>query len=406
MQDANPLNNIIFLKSFLDEFPAMAWISDITSSRVYFNRAWLDFTGRELSAEAGFGWKENLHPGDSNACIAEYVAAFNSRGVFSADYRIMHKSGEYRWARDTGWPFNDGGGNFYGYLGFCQDITDKINGVRAACEPLSLTTVPSGGTAAVMIEKCPQGYDVLVAEDNIISYILVEELLKKMGHRPHNAEDGLRAVEMVKAGRYDIIFMDIQMPVLDGYEAARRIRKIDAGIPIIAITANAIKGDYEKCMEAGMNDYLCKPIDIEKFGDIIKRNVNNGGTKNSAAAEPEPAESPAVFDRQRFVKNTFSNDKLASDIIKVLFEDLEKYLAIIKTASAEKDFLTVYKSAHRLKGSAINVCADKLKAAFADLEKAGREERFEAMDALMAELGNEISIFRNEIKKYGYPDVD
>ena len=400
------MNNIIFLKSFLDEFPAMAWISDITSSRVYFNRAWLDFTGRGLSAEAGFGWKENLHPGDSNACVAEYVTAFNSRGVFSADYRIMHKSGEYRWIRDTGWPFNDGGGNFYGYLGFCQDITDKINGVRAACEPLYLTTVPSGGTAAVTIEKSPQGYDVLVAEDNIISYILVEELLKKMGHRPHNAEDGLRAVEMVKTGRYDIIFMDIQMPVLDGYEAARRIRMIDADIPIVAITANAIKGDYEKCMEAGMNDYLCKPIDIEKFGDIINRNVKTGGTKNSAAPEPEPAESPAVFDRQRFVKNTFSNDKLARDIIKVLFEDLEKYLAIIKTASAEKDFLTVYKSAHRLKGSAINVCADKLKAAFADLEKAGREERSEAMDSLLAGLGTEISIFRNEIKKYGYPDVD
>ena len=203
----------------------MAWISDAASSRIYFNRAWLDFTGRALSSEAGFGWKENLHPADSNACIAEYVAAFNSRAVFSAEYRLMNKSGEYRWVRDAAWPFDDGAGNFSGYLGFCHDVTDKINGAREACERSSAAALPPAGNAAFKIDKCAQSYDILVAEDNIISYILVEELLKKMGHRPHKAEDGLRAVEMVKAGRYDIVFMDIQMPVLDGCEAARRIRR-------------------------------------------------------------------------------------------------------------------------------------------------------------------------------------
>ncbi|OGM08118.1 MAG: hypothetical protein A2008_00715 [Candidatus Wallbacteria bacterium GWC2_49_35] len=384
----------------------MTWISDITSSRVYFNRAWLDFTGRALSSEAGFGWKENIHPGDSNACIAEYVSAFNSRGIFSAEYRIMNKSGEYRWIRDSAWPFDDGAGNFYGYLGFCQDVTDKINGIQAVCGPLSAASSPAVGKAAFKIDKCAQSYDILVAEDNIISYILIEELLKKMGHRPQKAEDGLRAVEMFEAGRYDIIFMDIQMPVLDGYEAARRIRKIDSGVPIVAITANATKGDYEKCMEAGMNDYLCKPIDIEKFGKIISRNVKAFATKNSAAAAPEPEAFPAVFDRQRFVRNTFSDDKLARDIIKVLFEDLQNYLALIKTAAACNDSQTVYKSAHRLKGSAINVCADRLKQALLNLETAGREERLDSMADLVAALDDEVSIFNDEIKKYGYLHVD
>jgi PAS domain S-box-containing protein len=384
----------------------MAWISDITSSRVYFNRAWLAFTGRALSSEAGFGWTENIHPGDSNACIAEYVTAFNSRGVFSAEYRIMHKTGEYRWVRDSAWPFDAGAGNFYGYLGFCQDVTDKINGVQAVRGHLAAASTTEFATAKFKTYKCAQSYDILIAEDNLISYILFEELLKKMGHRPHKAEDGLRAVEMVETNRYDIIFMDIQMPVLDGYEAARRIRKIDAGVPIVAITANAIKGDYEKCMEAGMNDYLCKPVDIEKFGDIIKRNVKAGAAGTFAATAPESDDSPAAFDRQRFVRNTFSDDKLARDIIKVLFEDLEKYLAIIKTAAAEKDSRTVYKSAHRLKGSAINVCADRLKRSLLALETAGSEERFDAMDGLMAAIADEISIFSAEIKKYGYLNVD
>lgn len=401
------MNNIIFLKSFLDGFPAMAWISDITSSRFYFNRAWLAFTGRELSSEAGFGWKENIHPQDSNACIAEYVAAFNSRGVFSAEYRLMNKSGEYRWISDSAWPFDDGAGNFYGYLGFCRDVTDKINGVQSACGLPAAASAGAAGTAEFKIDKCAQGYDILIAEDNPINYILFEELLKKMGHRPHRAEDGLRAVEMAAAGRYDIIFMDIQMPVLDGCEAARMIRKTGAGVPIVAVTANAVKGDYEKCMEAGMNDYLCKPVDVEKFGDIIRRNVKpaTAGTF-AAAAAPESEFSEAVFDRQQFVRNTFSDDKLARAIIKVLFEDLKNHLALIKAAAAGKDSQTVYKSAHRLKGSAVNVCAGRLKRALLALETAGREERFDAIEGLLTEITDEISIFSDELKKYGYLNID
>lgn len=400
------MNSIIFLKSFLDGFPAMAWISDITSSRIYFNRAWLAFTGRALSSEAGFGWKESIHPQDSNACIAEYVAAFNSRGVFSAEYRIMNNSGEYRWISDSAWPFDDGAGNFYVYLGFCRDVTDKIEGVRSSCGRPAAANSPEAGTAEFKIDKCAQSYDILIAEDNVINYILFEELLKKMGHRPQRAEDGMQAVEMAADRRYDIIFMDIQMPVLDGYEAARRIRKTGAGMPIVAITANAVKGDYEKCMEAGMNDYLCKPVDVEKFSDIIKRNVKPSTAGTSTAAAPESDFSEAVFDLQQFVKNTFSDDKLARAIIKVLFEDLQNHLALIKAAAAGKDSQTVYKSAHRLKGSAVNVCAGRLKRALLALETAGREERFDAMEGLLTELADEISIFTDELKKHGYLNVD
>ncbi|TFG49117.1 MAG: protein translocase subunit SecD, partial [Candidatus Brocadiia bacterium] len=149
-----------------------------------------------------------------------------------------------------------------------------------------------------------------------------------------------------KNNKYDIIFMDIKMPVLDGYEASKEIRKTDTSVPIVAMTANAIRGDYEKCIEVGMNDYLSKPIDIEKFSEAINRNIQsqlttNGGescennlpqlaqdnlppagavTQYQGQEEVHTDQADEVFDHARFVKNTFSNNKLANNIIKILFE--------------------------------------------------------------------------------------
>ncbi|HOT75756.1 MAG TPA: ATP-binding protein, partial [Candidatus Wallbacteria bacterium] len=280
------------------------------------------------------------------------------------------------------------------------------------------TASGSKASPVFKIEKNIASYEILIVEDNLINYILVEELLKKMGHRPHKAEDGLKAVELVKKNRYDIIFMDIQMPGIDGYEATRQIRMTDREVPIVAMTANAIRGDYERCIESGMNDYLSKPIEIEKFNDIILRYVKNAARQSLApdlpvlpgssvicaqnGAAAGDSDSVSIFDREKFVKNTFSNDSLAKDIIKIFFEDIEKYRSIINNAIERKEPETLFKSAHRLKGSAANVCAPRLKQAFLNLETAGRESRFEDAVGLFELLGRELDIFKAEIKKCGY----
>lgn len=192
----------------------------------------------------------------------------------------------------------------------------------------------------------------------------------------------------------------------------------DREVPIVAMTANAIRGDYERCIESGMNDYLSKPIEIEKFNDIILRYVKNAARQSSApdlpvlpgssvicaqnGAAAGDSDSVSIFDREKFVKNTFSNDSLAKDIIKIFFEDIEKYRSIINNAIERKEPETLFKSAHRLKGSAANVCAPRLKQAFLNLETAGRESRFEDAVGLFELLGSELDIFKAEIKKCGY----
>lgn len=122
------------------------------------------------------------------------------------------------------------------------------------------------------VERMNYNLKVLVAEDNQINQMVTTKMLEKLGCKSEIAVNGKVAIEMLKNGSYDILFMDCQMPEMDGFEATGEIRKLPAPkgkIPIIALTANALRGDREKCLEAGMDDYLAKPVKQEEIGKIL-----------------------------------------------------------------------------------------------------------------------------------------
>ena len=121
------------------------------------------------------------------------------------------------------------------------------------------------------------GTYILVADDYIVNQELVKEMLEMMDCEVDVADDGKETLEMFTENEYDIIFLDIQMPEMDGYEVARRIRQSSKGkkIPIVAITANALVGDREKCLDAGMNDYMPKPIKGERLEEMLRKHIPN-----------------------------------------------------------------------------------------------------------------------------------
>ncbi len=119
---------------------------------------------------------------------------------------------------------------------------------------------------------------VLIVEDNAVNQMVIDELLRGFGHKTFLAENGQQALELVAAGNIDLVLMDCQMPVMDGFEATRRLRDREAeqGRPrltIIAVTANAIKGDRERCLEAGMDDYVSKPINTVKLKAALAKHA-------------------------------------------------------------------------------------------------------------------------------------
>jgi len=116
----------LYLKIF-EEFPALIWRSRLDKLCDYFNKTWLEFTGRTMEQEFGNGWAEGVHPDDFNACLQTYVNAFDERRSFLMEYRMKNKLGEYRWIRDFGRPFYDLDNTFLGYIGSCYDITENKN---------------------------------------------------------------------------------------------------------------------------------------------------------------------------------------------------------------------------------------------------------------------------------------
>lgn len=116
----------LYLKIF-EEFPALIWRSRLDKLCDYFNKTWLDFTGRTMEQEFGNGWAEGVHPDDFDFCLQTYVTAFDKKEAFVMEYRMKNKFGEYRWIRDFGRPFYDVDDTFLGYIGSCYDITDNKN---------------------------------------------------------------------------------------------------------------------------------------------------------------------------------------------------------------------------------------------------------------------------------------
>ena len=180
--------------------------------------------------------------------------------------------------------------------------------------------------------------DILVVEDHPVNQKLAVRMLEKWGHRPDLAEDGGKAVDKLSARRYDLVLMDMQMPVMDGLEATRRFRAMETGLrtPIIAMTANAMEGDREACLAAGMDNYLSKPIRAADLLAVLERyaspRVLTGGFDFGAALAGE--------DREII-------DIVAEPFIKAFPGDV----AAMRNALASGDLALLRRSAHSIKGN-------------------------------------------------------
>jgi signal transduction histidine kinase/DNA-binding response OmpR family regulator len=138
----------------------------------------------------------------------------------------------------------------------------------------ALPTPRAGASGSGDSGVIAQPVRILVAEDNLVNQRVVLGLLAKLGQRADAVRDGLEAVKAVESGAYALVFMDCQMPELDGFEATRRIRRLPGekgAVPIVALTANAMQGDRERCLEVGMNDYVTKPVDVGRLAAALQR---------------------------------------------------------------------------------------------------------------------------------------
>jgi CheY-like chemotaxis protein len=234
-------------------------------------------------------------------------------------------------------------------------------------------------------------------------------MLEKLGYRADAVVNGLEALAALGSGPYDLVLMDIQMPEMDGIEATGQVRDPksavrDHGIPIIALTAAAMKGDREKCLAAGMNDYLTKPLRPEELGRMIEHWTTGAGGKLPVAAgsatppsrpvsaaprAPAPESPVPVFDR-RALLNTLGGDReLAQEIIGEFLVDVRRQLDVLHETAESGSTAQLARQAHALKGAAATAGALSLKAEAERLEADARqagEERLERGEERVAAL--------------------
>jgi CheY-like chemotaxis protein/HPt (histidine-containing phosphotransfer) domain-containing protein len=219
---------------------------------------------------------------------------------------------------------------------------------------------------------------ILVAEDNVVNQRVALKQLRKLGYRPDAVGNGAEVFEALKGGRYDIILMDCQMPEIDGYEVTRRIREQerasgDTSAPptyIVALTANALEGDREKCIAAGMNDYLSKPLHLSELESVLQRALFNLQASARPAVTPPGEEvlDRTVIDGLRDLRELGQPDPLR-ELIDLFLRDAQPRLQKLEAALAEPDLSKAAATAHALKGSASNLGARRLADWCAQLEK-------------------------------------
>jgi CheY-like chemotaxis protein/HPt (histidine-containing phosphotransfer) domain-containing protein len=257
---------------------------------------------------------------------------------------------------------------------------------------------PVGGGKAPAEKSPVSDVRILLAEDNVVNQKVALGHLTKLGYNADYVNHGGEAVKAFEAGAYDIILMDCQMPEMDGFEATMKIREIErrrqqqgvarAPVHIIALTANAMQGDRDHCLEAGMNDYASKPIKAAELKAVIERWVKAKAGAGSRAGVPATGrnEVPEPIDFQGLMETAMGDYAEARSLTQTYLDDAEVTFGILNTAIKASSRVAVKKLAHRLRGSCLTLGFRSLVTILERLEECAETESQEVLALLYQDL--------------------
>jgi signal transduction histidine kinase/DNA-binding response OmpR family regulator len=221
---------------------------------------------------------------------------------------------------------------------------------------------------------------VLVAEDNVINRLVAMKTLERLGHRAVAVENGAQAVDAWRRGGFDLVLMDCQMPEMDGYQATEIIRMEEsasgARVPIVALTANAMRGDREKCLQIGMDDHLAKPLKLRDLQAVIERWTARRGRPGSISEDREThvMNEGMPVNRAHLLEMVDGDQGVVDEILQYFLQDTPRQIVALGEAITRGNIEEVHRLAHTLKGSSSNVGAEPLR------EKAWSLEHAESLD--------------------------
>lgn len=272
-------------------------------------------------------------------------------------------------------------------------------------------TIGNGATAQPVHvlpkpDTAPQPLHLLVVEDNPVNQRLAVLLLNKRGHSVVVANNGREALAMLEKDTFALVLMDVQMPVMDGFAATKAIRQQEEStnkhLPIVALTAHAMRGDQERCLAAGMDAYLAKPLQAHQLFAVIERLCPSGGVGQGEVSNQERTGEPGdvIFDQETALAHVEGDHALLREVVGLFLVEAPELLAAIHDSIARSDGQLLRQIAHSMKGAVSSFGAHAACEAVLKLEAMGRENNFAQAEAACAELDREIAHLTRALAEY------
>jgi two-component system, sensor histidine kinase and response regulator len=311
-------------------------------------------------------------------------------------------------------------------LGFAGQVTKPVwertlrhalsaFGTKADCPAIAPPTVntPTVNT----IEPSPSSRRgisearILLAEDNPVNQEVAMAMLERLGYRADRVVNGVEALEALGKADYDLVLMDCLMPEMDGYEATRSIREGRSGarnprVPIVAITADAMAGDRDRCFQAGMSDYISKPVELDKLAGMLERwlAAPSNGEGLAATVSESTAGAKAIIDEDEMLARLMGDKKLAGKVIAGFLSDTPRQLALLKKKLDEADLQGALMLAHSLKGATATLSAEALRALCFEMQEAAASKDMNQALALMPKIEEQFKLLDATLKQLGWLD--
>jgi signal transduction histidine kinase/CheY-like chemotaxis protein len=285
-----------------------------------------------------------------------------------------------------------------------HDSLTKLIAGEPLAEPIAPPAAAPTPAPAPAVSAPPGRMTLLVAEDNPINQMVARHQLVRLGVHADYVGNGREAVEALRHKHYDVVLMDCQMPELDGYGATAQIRR-DEGKRrhtwIIAMTAHAMAGDRERCLAAGMDDYLPKPIDPKALAASLERFQHHGGTVTHTPepAAPAPSSSAPPVDIARLWDAANDDPEFVRELADLYLQQTTEQLGLLKQAVAQRNAAEIERLAHRCKGGSGSCGVNALAAMFLQMEKMGREGKLDDVDRIFAGVEREYARVTDFLKQ-------
>jgi two-component system sensor histidine kinase/response regulator len=285
--------------------------------------------------------------------------------------------------------------------------TDLLDAIVSATDPTMIAAPSPAESPAARLVPGPTRLRILVAEDHPVNQKYVLRVLEKLGHAVALAGDGTEVLSMLKESRFDAVLMDVQMPIMSGFEATAAIRTreaLDGGhLHIIAMTANAMQGDREACLAAGMDDYVSKPIQVSSLIDALNRiaahpQATPQECAPTPASETEPESASGVFSRSAALAKMGGDDELLKEVVVAFLEACDATVGAVDAAVKAHDPKALRRAAHTLKGSVATFSTGPVYEAALELERCGRDECMDGVPHSHQKLHGELEQLLPELR--------